>query len=136
MIDMYAFKRFLNSEGIPYNELETFITIKNCCKKYKFNYMFLIGITENICKIHIETEIQLTTLTEHMLKTLNSLNENYLYYKFFIRLPDMSNEYIIAMGYDFDINQSTTFGDIFQVLATGSNILEDAYPEIQRQIWR
>lgn len=136
MINLSALKKYLDNEGIPYNESDPYISINQRSRKYKFDCLFLVGITENVCKIHIETSILLPTITEYMLRTINDINEELWYFKFFIRLPKSSDRYTIAMAYDFDINQSTTVQDIIHVLALGCNALEDYYPTIQRQIWR
>ena len=136
MLSLFDFKRFLDREGVGYDDFADYVGIHSGSDKFNFKYLYVISIDHDVCQVNLETGIFFRNLSMDMFDTINELNHTFRYYRFYIREPHHScDEYMIVMQYDFDVNGFTTPANIMQVMYYGSQLLEQAYPKIQRVIW-
>lgn len=138
MLSIYDIKRLFESKNMRYEEIDNDgISFTEYNGKYKFRYTVIIFMIGDSCNICIHPSISFPNCSSQLYKLLNDLNKEYKYYKFVITNPQSRDDsYNLFLGYDIHLTPSLSVMELMEPILTGLDIMEKAYPTIQREVWR
>ena len=132
MLTISDFKTLLDNNKLNYQKLnETTIIISNGCEKYNFSYNIAVDINNGFAKLFFMTGIKFQEVNINIYQLINGLNDNYRFFKFTV---DDDKELIIQV--DAIVKENNSTDEIMELLLRGSNVLEEIYPNVQKEIWR
>lgn len=138
MLSIYDVKRLLESKNLPYEDIDNDgLRFTEYNDKYRFRYTVVIFISGDACNILIDTGVQVSYCSNQLYKFLNDLNKEYKYFKFVFLEPQSNDDsYTLFLGHDVYLAPGLTAMDLMFPVLRGLEILEQAYPSIQREVWR
>lgn len=132
MLTISDFKTLLDKNKLNYQKLnETTIIISNGCEKYNFSYNIAVDINNGFAKLFFMTGIKFQEVNINIYQLINGLNDNYRFFKFTV---DDDKELIMQV--DAIVKENNSTDEIMELLLRGSNVLEEIYPNVQKEIWR
>lgn len=132
MLTISDFKTLLDNNKLNYQKLnETTIIISNGCEKYNFSYNIAVDINNGFAKLFFMTGIKFQEANINIYQLINGLNDNYRFFKFTV---DDDKELIMQV--DAIVKENNSTDEIMELLLRGSNVLEEIYPNVQKEIWR
>lgn len=132
MLTISDFKTLLDNNKLNYQKLnETTIIISNGCEKYNFSYNIAVDINNGFAKLFFMTGIKFQEVNINIYQLINGLNDNYRFFKFTV---DDDKELIMQV--DAIVKENNSTDEIMELLLRGSNVLEEIYPNAQKEIWR
>lgn len=132
MLTISDFKTLLDNNKLNYQKLnETIIIISNGCEKYNFSYNIAVDINNGFAKLFFMTGIKFQEVNINIYQLINGLNDNYRFFKFTV---DDDKELIMQV--DAIVKENNSTDEIMELLLRGSNVLEEIYPNVQKEIWR
>lgn len=132
MLTISDFKTLLDNNKLNYQKLnETTIIISNGCEKYNFSYNIAVDINNGFAKLFFMTGIKFQEVNINIYQLINGLNDNYRFFKFTV---DDDKELIMQV--DAIVKENNSTNEIMELLLRGSNVLEEIYPNVQKEIWR
>ena len=132
MLTISDFKTLLDNNKLNYQKLnETTIIISNGCEKYDFSYNIAVDINNGFAKLFFMTGIKFQEVNINIYQLINGLNDNYRFFKFTV---DDDKELIMQV--DAIVKENNSTDEIMELLLRGSNVLEEIYPNVQKEIWR
>ena len=132
MLTISDFKTLLDNNKLNYQKLnETTIIISNGCEKYNFSYNIAVDINNGFAKLFFMTGIKFQEVNINIYQLINGLNDNYRFFKFTV---DDDKELIMQV--DAIVKENNSTDEIMELLLRGSNVLEEIYPNVQKEIWR
>ena len=132
MLTISDFKTLLDNNKLNYQKLnETTIIISNGCEKYNFSYNIAVDINNGFAKLFFMTGIKFQEVNINVYQLINGLNDNYRFFKFTV---DDDKELIMQV--DAIVKENNSTDEIMELLLRGSNVLEEIYPNVQKEIWR
>lgn len=132
MLTISDFKTLLDNNKLNYQKLnETTIIISNGCEKYNFSYNIAVDINNGFAKLFFMTGIKFQEVNMNIYQLINGLNDNYRFFKFTV---DDDKELIMQV--DAIVKENNSTDEIMELLLRGSNVLEEIYPNVQKEIWR
>lgn len=132
MLTISNFKTLLDNNKLNYQKLnETTIIISNGCEKYNFSYNIAVDINNGFAKLFFMTGIKFQEVNINIYQLINGLNDNYRFFKFTV---DDDKELIMQV--DAIVKENNSTDEIMELLLRGSNVLEEIYPNVQKEIWR
>lgn len=131
MLTISDFKTLLDKNKLNYQKLnETTIIISNGCEKYNFSYNIAVDINNGFAKLFFMTGIKFQEVNINIYQLINGLNDNYRFFKFTV---DDDKELIMQV--DAIVKENNSTDEIMELLLRGSNVLEEIYPNVQKEIW-
>lgn len=131
MLTISDFKTLLDNNKLNYQKLnETTIIISNGCEKYNFSYNIAVDINNGFAKLFFMTGIKFQEVNINIYQLINGLNDNYRFFKFTV---DDDKELIMQV--DAIVKENNSTDEIMELLLRGSNVLEEIYPNVQKEIW-
>lgn len=131
MLTISDFKTLLDKNKLNYQKLnETNIIISNGCEKYNFSYNIAVDINNGFAKLFFMTGIKFQEVNINIYQLINGLNDNYRFFKFTV---DDDKELIMQV--DAIVKENNSTDEIMELLLRGSNVLEEIYPNVQKEIW-
>ena len=131
MLTISDFKTLLDKNKLNYQKLnETTIIISNGCEKYNFSYNIAVDINTGFAKLFFMTGIKFQEVNINIYQLINGLNDNYRFFKFTV---DDDKELIMQV--DAIVKENNSTDEIMELLLRGSNVLEEIYPNVQKEIW-
>lgn len=131
MLTISDFKTLLDKNKLNYQKLnETTIIISNGCEKYNFSYNIAVDINNGFAKLFFMTGIKFQEVNINIYQLINGLNDNYRFFKFTV---DDDKELIMQV--DAIVKENNSTAEIMELLLRGSNVLEEIYPNVQKEIW-
>ncbi len=96
-----------------------------------FSYNIAVDINNGFAKLFFMTGIKFQEVNINIYQLINGLNDNYRFFKFTV---DDDKELIMQV--DAIVKENNSTDEIMELLLRGSNVLEEIYPNVQKEIWR
>lgn len=132
MITKEDFMSKLDGLNIKYN-IEKDLIIFSQTGKYNFQYYITVQFQENIFVLNFYTELHFPNADFEAYEEINNLNKRYKFFSFFLN-ENNKNELVLTA--DVDTMSMFAHDSLFNLIISGTQILDDIYPEIQKIIWR